>query len=302
MNLADLEKAREKWDHVDITKVRQVSWLAVPGIGEHAARSFTRDGDIVKTCHEMLIRRGASHEALCGGALLCGDMTGEKPFFKPDFGLKFEKVYGFDLSSESLERAVQNISGSIFDFEPVEVDCNNLELPPKSIDFLIGLHGVHHVYELGNLFKVCAQALKPHGILFLNEWIGPDFLQYPFSNKIIATILLNSCVWPVGRRRDHQGIFRLICRQLPPEAFDPSEACNSNNLISELEQNFQILRRHDYGSLNYPIFEGLGHNFPSQPTLYTSIVTGLTLHSEQFLQKIGIVRPLFTFVLCVPKD
>jgi SAM-dependent methyltransferase len=297
----DLEKAREKWNSIDITKVRNVSWLAVPGIGEHAARSVTDDGNIVKALHELLISRGSPLEGLCGGALLCGDMVGENSFFKSEFGVKFEKVYGFDLSPESLKRAVENTSASCFEFKPVEADCNKLELAPQSFDFLIGLHGVHHVYDLGNLFSVCAQALKPHGVLFLNEWIGPNYLQYPISNKIISTILLNACIWPLSRRRDHQGVFRIICRQLPPEAFDPSEACNSENLIIELENQFDVIKRHDYGSLNYPIFEGLGQNFTSYPTFYTSILTGLTLYLEQKIQKLGLIRPLFTYAICVPK-
>jgi SAM-dependent methyltransferase len=296
----DLEKAREKWDSIDITKVRSVSWLSVPGIGAHAANSFTENGDIVKACHELLLKRGSPEEGLCGGALVCGDMVGEKSFFKSDYGVKFDKVFGFDLSPESLKRAVQNTSGSPFKFNPVKADCNKLDLAPQSFDFLIGLHGVHHIYELEDFFSVCAQALKPHGVLFLNEWIGPNYLQYPISNKIISTILLNACVWPLSRRRDHLGVFRTVCRQLPPEAFDPSEACNSKNLIKYLENHFNIIKRHDYGSLNYLIFEGLGQNFPSNPTFYTSTITLLSLKLEQILQNMRLVQPLFTYAMCVP--
>jgi SAM-dependent methyltransferase len=288
----NLEKSQYTWDNIDIDKVRDVSWMAIRRLSRLKHYKFARDGESVIT---VLFRERYGGEELAhmrGLALVCGDMASERFYFESQPGVSFDSVDGYDLSRESIQR----FRTESFAFTGHVVDVNDIVLPAEHFDFIVGSHGIHHVYNLGGLFYQAHKALKPKGMLFLEEWIGPPYLQIPFVNKVVSTALLLLLFPSRAERTTHDGRVKGVWLQYGREAFDPSEACNSSEILPQLEKYFVPLRMVKYGGLCYPMFEGLGHKF-DQTSFLNRFRFGLVCLIERLLTKARIIRPLFITAL-----
>lgn len=289
--------AQDYWDQADLDAVRDVSWLAIEEISLGAARAFHPSGDPRQVVDELLVPIARRRpDGLRGLALVCGDMAAERGFFLPRGELRFASVVGVDLSPESLARAASFTSE--FPFEPRVADANELRLEPGSLDLAVGMHGIHHIRELAPAFDELARALTPDGVLFMYEWIGPEFLQIPARNALVARLLL--LTFPRRERRTHQGRHKGLFLQLPPSAFDPSEACASSLLEPEFMARFDVVRAVHFGALSYPMFEGNAPNIDmTDPT--TARRVHRVLRIERWLTDRRVVQPLFLMAVGRPK-
>ena len=288
---ADLPKAH--WDHIDVDVVRDVSWLSIEWLARHYAWRFDPSMDAVGVINRQLrASHGERSKELRGLALVCGDMAAEKGYFDTRDEVRYASITGVDLSGESLSRASALMAG--LPFHGLLADANRLDLAPGSLDFAVGLHGVHHIHNLGNAFFQLNQALAPDGLLFLYEWIGPPFLQIPRRNAFVARLLLS--LFSTKQRTTHLGDKKGAFLQFPPERFDPSEACNSDRLVPELEHHFEIIHEVRFGSLMYPLLEG---NAPNVDVTRWSVGhrVRFALRVERVLTRLRIVRPLFCMTL-----
>ncbi|MDZ7620967.1 MAG: methyltransferase domain-containing protein [Candidatus Competibacteraceae bacterium] len=160
-------------------------------------------------------------------------MASERGFFENLPQIFFEVVDGYDLSPESIQRF--HTDKFIFNPHIQDVDC--IILPSKRFDLVVGSHGIHHIFNLGGLFYQTHKSLKPNGLFVLNEWIGPCYLQIPLRNHVLAALLLVIFVnfrKPVKIMKVALKAYGLIL----PTAFDPSEACNSDELMPQLLKYF----------------------------------------------------------------
>jgi SAM-dependent methyltransferase len=295
-----LSRAQETWDRIDIRKVRSVAWSAIPYFQEVLWRRFLRGAPSVHALVlELLAARLAARRRSTarGAALVCGDMAGERAFFETD-RVPFERVDGYDLSPESLAR-YEPAPG--LRFVPHVEDVNQLRLEPGSLDLVVGWHGLHHLQELDRVFAQAADALRPGGLLVMYEWVGPRALQIPFANRLVASALLLSLFPRPSRRRTHQGKVKgPRYLQDPPEAFDPSEACNSEALLPAFLRHFAPVRLHLHGALTYPMFEGLGATLPEgEPGDQRRFA--LVQAVEDALLSVNLVRPLFAVAIGEPR-
>ncbi len=283
-----LADARETWDGMDIQKVRDVSWISIPTVNEYEFLRFGRQTS--RQLYRRLLRERYTNQdgkPLLGAALVCGDMIGESRFFANRHGVSFSEVDGYDLSGVSLNR----FQHQDFQFNPHEQDANDLVLEPERYHLIVGLHGVHHVYNLGGIFFQAHKGLKENGVLVLDEWIGPPYLQIPLRNHLIASFLLLLLFPSKALRTNHDGWVKGVWLQYRPAAFDPSEACNSNELVPQLKRYFKPLSWATYGGLCYPMFEGLGHQL--QDDMWTRWRLKFICVLEYVLTQLRIIRPLF---------
>ncbi|PZN74780.1 MAG: hypothetical protein DM484_20430 [Candidatus Methylumidiphilus alinenensis] len=286
----DIQKATETWDTININQVRDVSWMAVPGVSEHLASLFGPEGTSVVTCHELLAKRYPSdeHSGLKGLALVCGDMASEKHYFYyPTSPVRFAEVTGYDISSVSLSRVQVD-----FPFNGVCEDVNQIELKPESFDLVVGSHGLHHIKNIKNLFQQTHKALRSNGLITFTEWIGPEYLQIPLRNRCVTTALLLG-LFPVEKRTTHMGKVKGFWLQYDPSEFDPSEACNSRQIMPEYEKYFRPLLKVVYGGILYPALEGLGGNFPEPLTSVEKKKINFLTFLDKSLTELGIIQPLF---------
>lgn len=287
----DLSRAKRTWDTIDIDKVREVAWSAIPFFQEKLWRRFCGSDSPQRFVLKLLQQRLAEHgrTAKHGIALVCGDMTGERSFLE-DPMLPFESADGYDLSDASLARFRPKDS---LRFVGHLEDVNNLRLAPESADLIVGWHGLHHVYNLGNLFYQANRALRPGGLLVMYEWIGPRYLQIPRMNRWVSGLLLHTLFPSRSTRTTHMGKVKgWSWIQDEAAAFDPSEACNSEELYAQFERYFVPLRAHRHAALTYPMFEGIRQNLDCSSTL-NRMRFNLVHAVEMVLSNAGLIQPLF---------
>jgi carbon monoxide dehydrogenase subunit G/SAM-dependent methyltransferase len=295
--MSNLGRAAQTWDEIDIDKVRQVAWSSIQHVSQSCMRDFSGADPASVFVHQLLARRlGDDRAGLKGAALVCGDMVAERAFFEPDDIVRFSEVDGFDISAASLAK----YKPEKIRFNPHVADGNNLILERDRYDLVVACHGAHHVYNLGNLFYQANKSLKREGLFYMVEWMGPEYLQIPRTNHLFATLLLLG-LFDRKTRTTHMGQVKGLRVQDPPEAFDPSEACNSTELVPQFLKYFRPIRTVRYAGLAYPIFEGIAQNI-DQATRMNQIKIRIVHRLERMLTRLGIVKPLFVMALGEKKE
>jgi len=228
--------------------------------------------------------------------MVCGDMAGERGFFENAKGVTFKNVDGYDLSPQSVERYKPNN----INFFPHICDVNEIILEKNKYHLIVGIHGIHHIYKLANVFFQMHKSLKNKGLIYLDEWIGPNFLQIPLHNHIIASLLL-IILFPIKKKRtNHEGMTKGLWIQYAANCFDPSEACNSEKLYPNFKRFFKPITIVKYGGLLYPVFDGLGQNF-YETSILDKIRVRFVYFLERLLIKMRVIKPLFMGVIAEKK-
>jgi SAM-dependent methyltransferase len=225
-------------------------------------------------------------------------MESERPFFEHPTQVSFSDVHGYDLSQESMSKYVPDGVA----WHPHKVDCNVLELPENAFDLIVVSHGAHHIMQIDHFFEEARSSLKPGGLIYMYEWIGPEYLRVPRKNRIVATMLL-LVLFPGRRtRRTHMNKvkgFRWIM-DAADSNIDPSEACNSLQLHRAFSDRFSPVLQHFHGALAYPMFEGIRQNLDeSNPWVRRRIRWVVVI--ERFLIRRRLVHPLFVVAIGSPK-
>lgn len=295
MNGSERPPGEQHWDTVDIAEVRDVSWLSIQEVSEFYGRAFESHLD-PRLITDPLLEPLTAERGLRGLALVCGDMAAEYSFFVPRGPIRFESVIGVDLSQASLDRAHEYARG--FPFVARCEDANDLDLPPGSLDLAVGMHGIHHIERLPEVFDVLRRALSPGGVLYLYEWIGPEYLQIPRRNRLWARL----CLLAFSRRErtTHTGRRKGWFLQGKAATFDPSEACNSTVLREHYTRTFASERELVFGGLLYPMFEGSARNIDMTRELTRRRVDAL-LRLERWLTERGWIEPLFMMAVGRPR-
>ena len=300
MRQEDIDRAKQFWDQTDADKVRNVSWTAIRYFEEQIARRLTKSREgwgihplanaSASFVSEMLTSRVSeeSRESLIGCALVCGDMEGERLYFESASRVRFCEVHGYDLSSKSLAR----YDPKGIKFHAHIMDCNDLTLERERFHLIVGSHGIHHVMNVGGLFYQAHKAMAPGGLILLHEWIGPNFLQIPWTNRWIARVLLYTLFPKRASRTMQDGIMKGRWIMPPPEDLEPSEACNSEDLWHQYVRFFRPLHSVFYGGLLFPIFDGLGHLFNTDRWTHR-IRIRIVYALERGLTKLRVIQPLF---------
>jgi SAM-dependent methyltransferase len=126
-------------------------------------------------------------------------------------------------------------------------DFNFPALPRRKYDIVFFHHSLHHVTYLERLFRSLLGTLKPGGLLYLDEYVGPSRTEW--SEHLIETHRGVFNALPASARQDRP-------LEVPIQHDDPSEAVRSSEIVDTLKVGFRILFKRDYGgnllSVLYP--------------------------------------------------
>ena len=188
-------------------------------------------------------------------------------------------------------------------------DLNVLELAPASYDLILCPMSLHHVRELERLFAQARAALKPGGLLALNEYVGPAQFQWSEKQLGYANALLRRLAPRYRRNLDPSWWRRLLepyredVRRRPRwrvAAEDPSESVRSAEIVSLLEREFVIVERRDYGgTLLQLVLDRIVGNF--EDTEEDRRVLTLLCQAERALIQAGELTSDFTLIVARPK-
>jgi len=174
-----------------------------------------------------------------GHALSIGCGTGalERDLLRRDV---VETIDAFDLSNDSLMVARTEAAGEQL-HERVRYfrgDFNAITLPRDHYDLVCFHQSLHHVQNIEPLLREVMRAMKPDGVLYLDEFIGPSRTDWsPFTVRWYRALYQS-----FPRNVRYFDDFAM-----PIQEEDPSEAIRSADIFSRLVIGFDIEQFRGYG-------------------------------------------------------
>ena len=155
---------------------------------------------------------------------------------------------------------------------------NELSLEANAYDVVFGIHSIHHIERLEHLFDQVARALKPGGLFFMNEFVGPTRFQWSDRQLEVVNGLLRALPARFRRSTVGDGLKERFPRPTIAEmvASDPSEAVRSSEILELAEAHFELLEVRPYGgTVLHLLLHDIAGNFsassPGGPELLEAI-------------------------------
>ncbi len=230
----DTLRSRSFWDS-EVAEPTHTSWLEHPRVRDYVNRLVGGDEPMwpLDWFERWLAGRRLDRVLSIG----CGTGALERDLILRNLA---GRVDAFDGSLASLviareEAARLGMSDRIGYFA---TDFNLPRLPRNAYDAIFFHQSLHHVAKLERLLREVLRALKPGGLLYLDEYIGPSSTKW--------TPLLAS---------RHREAWRLVPPDVrlmddlpyPISPLDPSEAIRSGEILTQLKVGFDIEEIRPYG-------------------------------------------------------
>jgi SAM-dependent methyltransferase len=187
---------------------------------------------------------GLVAELGCGDGVLTHYLLHDHPNLKVD---------AYDLSEASLDRSralIATLNGGADRCRLLRIDLNTEALPQRVYDAVLTTGCMHHIESLDFCFRNIRQALKPNGLLWLNDYVGPNQFQWSDTQMRLADELLAIVPRP-WRLRDRVSRFDSATMR----DMDPSEAVAPQHIPAALRAHFEIVQTWARGgTLLAPIF------------------------------------------------
>lgn len=164
----------------------------------------------------------------------------------------------------------------------------------RDLDAILFHASLHHFDRLDEMAVLLRRALKPGGLLYLDEYVGPSRDEWR---------LVDELRWNWHYYRLPKSV-RRVGRIRPPINYkDPTEAVASSGILPAIAREFDLLEQRDYGgnllSVIYPNLLRPTGNPASPPADFDAAVAHL-LDAEDALLAAG-QRSFHTVVLAQPK-
>lgn len=282
------------WDSIDRHTVLDDLWLSHPRVRERLNRRIAGDPAVWPTTwlKERLRGRLPLHRA---ASLGCGIGNFERDLVSQGI---VEEIVGLDLSPTCIETAV-GLAREAGAETRISYECRDGRdwlRTARDLDAIFFHASLHHFDRLPELMELVRASLKPGGILYIDEYVGPANNEWRLRDLLLHNVLyylLPRSVRRVGRIR------------APINDEDPTEGVESSRIVPVLEESFEILERRDYGgNLLWILYPNLRR--PSQgadPGDFEKAVAFL-LDAEDLLlahPRLTRTRSHFTVILARPR-
>ncbi len=272
------EQASRYWDREVVAQEYQ-SWMTHPRV------RWAINSAVSGTPHEWPLDWFASwlngRTFQRGLSIGCGSGSLERDLLTRGLCAEMD---AFDGSAESLRIAREEAARAGFadriHYSPG--NFNEPRLPGNAYDVVFAHQSLHHVAKLEKLYRAVLRALKPDGLFYLDEYVGPSREQ-----------------WNATTFASHRALYDMIPERqrlvsvlpLPIEVEDPSEAIRSDEILRELAVGFDTVERRDYGgNLLAPIFPYIEHTDELIDALITAEQELLSAGQPSFYS-IVVARP-----------
>jgi SAM-dependent methyltransferase len=167
----------------------------------------------------------------CGTGLLERDILGK--------GL-CERVEGVDFSPEAIaeaERAAEE-AGLARRLDYRVEDINAIRLPPARYDAVFFHGSLHHIRNVERVLGEVRSALKPGGLVFVDEYMGPSRSEWTDGLWAFARSAFDALPGELKNRPE-------LAIPLPMD--DPSESVRSSAILPACRRLFETLEDRPYG-------------------------------------------------------
>jgi SAM-dependent methyltransferase len=164
-------------------------WEAGPGIQAYINRRISGEPetDWISYTLEKYFRND-QFPSTCHLSLGCGSGRLERTIVQKKPLQRFD---AYDIAEGSIQIAKAEAAAlGLSNIRYAVADVNNIDLPANTYDAVWVHSAMHHLAELENVYTQISGTLKPHGLLIMQEYIGPDRFQFPLRQREIANLCL----------------------------------------------------------------------------------------------------------------
>jgi SAM-dependent methyltransferase len=219
---------------------------------------------------------------------------------------RFQKLDGIDVSRQRIgvarQAAVSENLDSILHFRIGAI--HDLKTAEESYDVILAIQAMHHFSPLRPLLERLSRLLKPKGLLFANEFVGPNRFQWTSRQMEGINGLLK--LLP-SRLRVEWGGKRIKERVVRPSRLsmilsDPSESVESSHILPLLHELFDVVEIRNYGgALLHMLLQGIAHNFRSDDAEAQRYLR-LFFEAEDLMMQSGEIQSDFAVVVCRKRE
>lgn len=269
----------------DRTAVNASNWWLVPGIRQRWNRMIT--GDENSNYENYVVDK--YFEGSRGIKLLslgAGSCSHEINFASHDC---FSLVTCIDLAGNLLEKGrIRSHKLGLKNMEFLQGDVHRMRLEEEGYDMILFHASLHHFRDINGLIGgVVRKALKDDGILVINEYVGPDRLQFPSAQIKAVNQALGMIPGPYRsrylmkarkRKVSGPGILRMYLA-------DPSEARESERIMGVLKKEMEVVEIKPYGgNVLMLALKDIAHNFMEEGTESRAILEELFDFEDEYLE------------------
>ncbi len=281
-----LASVTRHWDQLAsddfIGDLGRISWTGISQV--HLNHNFLLTGDRDTYWVDWLRDRYFS-DGLAGDALSLGCGAGHLDRILKSRGFSFRSFTGIDVSPRAVKRAREQADavGLAPGIQYLAADLNSYELPIRQFDFIYFFMSLHHIEALEHVLQQCQRALRPGGLLLVNEFVGPSRFQWTERQLDMANAALRSI--PAELRRDLANGGRKTTVERPTVEHmirtDPSESVRSADIERLLKDHFAVIGEWNWGgTLNHLVFQNIAGNFDPDNVEHRGIVERLIQHEN----------------------
>jgi SAM-dependent methyltransferase len=284
--------------------LERVSWTGIPQVHLNHNYLITGSREIywVDWMRQRFFPDGRAGDTLSLG---CGAGHLDRIFKQHEF--TFRSFTGIDISEEAIARArvLAHEVGLAPTIRYEAADLNGIELPARSFDFIYFFQSLHHIEALEHVLEQCRRALRPDGLLLINEFVGPSRFQWTARQVEIASQVLG--LLPEDLRRDLQRGGLKIAIECPTVHYmvrhDPSEAVRSGEIEGLVKAYFDVVDEWNWGgTLNHLVFQHIAANFDPANPYHRSIVELLIHHENVLIQEGNLPSDFKVFLARLKED
>lgn len=235
------------WNEIEhhLGEARDGFWMAHPDVRERINAAVSGDPACWPTqwfCHRFADCLPLGHALSLG----CGTGGLERDLVRQGIALH---VTGIDLAAGPLAyaRAMAETEGVGGAITYLQADAREHLRRSVDLDGIFFHASLHHFDRLPELLGLARRALRPGGLLYLDEFVGPSMHEWGPRLLLLPNLLYR--LLPKTVRRPH-----LI--RTPKNPDDPTEAVCAGEILAAVEEHFEVLERRDYGgnllALIYP--------------------------------------------------
>jgi SAM-dependent methyltransferase len=241
----------------------RVHWTQHPKVQERLNRLVS--GDPARNRFEYFMDRYLAGRMPVARALTLGSGLGEleRGLAQYNFATLHE---GVDIADSAVAEATRLArEAGLTGISYRRADINFDDFPKNHYDVVFGIGSVHHSSRLEHLFERVSATLKPGGLFFLDEYVGPSQFQWHKSQltAIDAHVKKMPSRYKVrvnDRTQLKEPVRRLSRREM--NAIDPSEAIRSSEIAGLLPRYFDVLEtKGQGGSLLHLLLFQIAGNF-----------------------------------------
>ena len=275
-------------------------WAGFEPVQQYLA---ARAGSTACHYHESLLTRHCSGRVFGNGvSFACGLGRAERTFAK--LGMAGH-ITGIDLSPLTIERARAEANrarcGDRLHYEVADAHEWLSQPLAANLDLAIAVGGLHHLANPFGLMRMLREKMTPTGLLFVDEYVGPNYYQYDRRalervNDLLAALhRVEPSIWPPQWTGFSKEEFL---------AGDPSEGIAAADILPAIRDNFDIIERLPLcGTLMLPLF-GYMHAAMTRDASCRAAMGQMAvtiMEVERQLIEAGRLDSYFECLLAVPK-